>query len=184
MRVRVPKILEDVVQKNPDYAPRVKAAVESLAASIRSNAPLPELPFPAPDEAEWLGAIEKAGWLSSTWFVAECYVYRCLLSAVRYWETGRDPFAPAKRAELAGSGLWEGIAAALEAEPTALRDRVMALLGRALWGNRVDLSYAVGSAFGAHGAAEDLLVDDRAWAADALLAQGGDVHIVTDNTGS
>jgi hypothetical protein len=54
----------------------------------------------------------------------------------------------------------------------------------ALWGNRVDLSYAVGTAFGAHGQSEDLLVDDRAFAADKLLAKGGDVHIVADNTGS
>src|SRR5439155_20193336 len=56
-------------------------------------------------------------------------------------------------------------------------------LGRALWGNRVDLSYAVGSAFGAHGATDDLLVDDGDWAASALVS-ARDVHVVTDNTGS
>jgi hypothetical protein len=184
MRVRVPKILEDVVRQNDDYAPAVKRSIEALAEAIRTNAQLPPLSFPSPDEAEWAGEIERAGWLASTWFVAECYVYRCLMACVRYWETSRDPFAPAKRDELAGDGLWRGLAAALDVEPSDPRDRVNALLGGALWGNRVDLSYAVGSAFGAHGAAEDLLADDRSWAADALLAPGADVHVVTDNTGS
>jgi hypothetical protein len=184
MRVRVPKILEEVVRRNADYAPAVKGAVEALAEAIRSNALLPPLAFPAPDEGEWLGEIEQAGWLASTWFMAECYAYRCLASAVRYWETSRDPFAPAKRDELASDGLWQGLVAALGAEPPDARDRVHALVGGALWGNRVDLSYAVGSAFGARGEAEDLLVDDRAWAVDALLATGADVHVVTDNTGS
>jgi hypothetical protein len=116
--------------------------------------------------------------------VAECYVYRCLMAAVRYWETSRDPFAPAKQAELASQSLWDGLGTALAAQPADPRDRMHALLAFALWGNRVDLSYAVGSAFGAHGAADDLLVDDRARAVDALLTLAGDVHVVTDNTGS
>jgi hypothetical protein len=59
-----------------------------------------------------------------------------------------------------------------------------ALLLAALWGNRVDLSYAVGVAFGAAGERDDLLADDSARAAMQLLARDGDVHIVTDNTGS
>ena len=63
-------------------------------------------------------------------------------------------------------------------------ERLHALLGRALWGNRVDLSYAVGVAFGAHGEKDDLLSDDRAWAVPKLLAPKGDVHLVADNTGS
>ena len=89
MRVRVPKILEEVLRLNADYAPSIRRDVQALADSIRSNAPIPPLAFPAPDEAEWAGELEDAGWLASTWFVAECYVYRCLMSAVRYWETSR-----------------------------------------------------------------------------------------------
>jgi hypothetical protein len=183
MRVRVPKILEEVLHRN-EYAPSIRRAVEVLAESIRANGSIPPLSFPAPDEAEWAGELTNEGWLASTWFVAECYVYRCLMAAVRYWETSRDPFAPAKEAELAGEGLWKALSASLEPEPADAREKVVALMGRALWGNRVDLSYAVGSAFGAHGADDDWLVDDRVWAAGALLTPGGDVHVVADNTGS
>ena len=86
--------------------------------------------------------------------------------------------------ELASDNLWSGLEAAL-APPFAKPDeRVASLLARALWGNRVDLSYAVGSAFGREGEAADLLVDDRAWASERLVRPGGDVHIVADNTGS
>jgi hypothetical protein len=185
MSVRVPKILEDVARDNPDYAPSVQRAILALAEEIRSNRSIPPLAFPAPDEAEWTNAFEAAvTWLAASWFPAECYVYRCLLAATRYWETWRDPFAPAKRAELSNARLWDAVRAALDAEPSDPEARVRALLVRALWGNRVDLSYAVGAAFGAHGEAADLLVDDGGWAAHALLARGGDVHLVTDNTGS
>lgn len=58
------------------------------------------------------------------------------------------------------------------------------MLRGALWGNRVDLSYAVGVAFGAAGDGADLLCDDSARAADRLLVPRGDVHLVTDNMGS
>jgi hypothetical protein len=106
------------------------------------------------------------------------------MAAVRYWETGRDPFAPAKRNELAGERPWEGLDAALAVVALAPEERLYALLGRALWGNRVDLSYAVGVAFGAQGDTDDLLSDDRAWAVPKLLSPRGNVHLVADNTGS
>src|SRR5258708_6753498 len=183
MSVRVPKILEEVVERNPDYPREIQQATRALADSIRRSESLPPLGFPAPDEDEW-SDIGPRTWLATNWFFAECFVYRCLVAAVRYWETGRDPFAPTKRAELAGPGLWTALDAALDRANEAPHDRVAALLGLALWGNRVDLSYAVGTAFGAHGQSEDLLVDDRVFVADKLLAKGGDVHIVADNTGS
>ena len=31
------------------------------------------------------------------------------MSAVRYWERGRDPFAPIKRRELESEALWHGL---------------------------------------------------------------------------
>jgi len=187
MSVRVPKILEEVGARNPDYPAFIQQAIARLRDDIRGDAQLPGLGFPAPDAGEWepaLAARPGATWLATDWFFAECYVYRCLMTAVRYWETGRDPFAPAKHEELAGDSLWRAVDQALLDQPAATEDDVRALLHRALWGNRVDLSYAVGVAFGAAGEGEDLLADDSARAARQLLRPDGDVHIVTDNTGS
>ena len=188
MSVRVPKILEEVSVRNPDYPPSVHQAVARLRDEIRADAPLPALDLPAPDAAEWEEALADrpgATWLATDWFFAECYVYRCLMIAVRHWETGRDPFTPAKREELASEALWRGVEGALAIELAAPSGPdLRPLLLRALWGNRVDLSYAVGVAFGAAGEHDDLLVDDSARAADQLRIPGGDVHVVTDNTGS
>jgi hypothetical protein len=183
MRVRVPEILAGVVRDNPDYARSVITAVTALGDAIRSDAPLMPLTFPAPDEAEWKGVVDRGTWLATEWFSAECYVYRCLMSVVRYWETGRDPFLPAKRRELEDDGLWDMVGKALDFARSDVQEAVTTLLGFALWGNRGDLSYAVGKAFGAHGAAADLLVDDRDLAVRDLLTPGGDIHIVADNTG-
>ena len=131
--------------------------------------------LPAPDMATWgpeLEARPGATWLGTEWFFAECYVYRCLMTAVRYWETGRDPFAPAKSAELASDELWERVSVAHDGSQGAPADqRLVRLLGASAWGNRVDLSYAVGVAFGAEGEAGDLLCDDREWAVSRLIVE-------------
>ena len=199
MSVRVPKILEEVTARNPDYPPALHAAIARLRDEIRGDARLPALAFPAPDAGEWEAALEAhAGetWLGTDWFFVECYVYRCLMTAIRYWEDGRDPFAPAKRDELASQALWQGVDAALTpaldiaggaaqgGDTDDDRRVLLALLARSLWGNRVDLSYAVGVAFGAAGMSDDLLCDDREPAVTQLLAPRGHVHIVADNTGS
>lgn len=183
MKVRVPKILDDVLAENPDYPPAIRDAVHRLRDDIRNDAPLPPVAFPAPDAHEWEPLPEGATWLRAVWFLAENYVYRCLMNAVRYWETGRDPFAPFKRRELESAALWQEVDAV--AGKTGQGDeRLFSLLDLALWGNRVDLSYAVGTAFGRAGHRDDLLCDDRARVVPELLEPRGDVHIVADNTGS
>jgi hypothetical protein len=193
MEVRVPKILDEVVLRNPDFPASMRDAVHRLRDDIRADALLPPLGFPAPDDAEWADGLARRGdgatskgdsWLGADWFFAECYVYRCLMDRVRYWETARDPFAPAKAEEISGERPWKVIEAVEALGDASDEDRLHALLGLALWGNRVDLSYAVGVAFGGAGEADDLLVDDRSWAVPRLLSRGGDVHLVADNTGS
>ena len=187
MSVRVPKILEEVSARNPDYPQSVHDSIARLRDDVRADGPLPPLGFPAPDAGEWQAALDgHAGetWLATAWFFAENYVYRCLMTAVRHWENGRDPFAPAKQEELAGAALWQGLQRALGLAVASDSERIAALLVGALWGNRVDLSYAVGVAFGAAGDSADLLCDDSARAAEQLLLPGGDVHLVTDNMGS
>lgn len=192
MSVRVPKILEEVSARNPDYPAGIHRAITRLGQDIRDDARLPPLESAAPGvDDEWEPALAaRAGdtWLDTDWFFAECYAYRCLMSAVRYWETGRDPFAPAKAAELASDSFAQLVAhtatdAAPRAQSSAPR-RLRELLVAATWGNRVDLSYTVGVAFGAVGHQDDLLADDGAAATGALLNDPSDVHVVADNAGS
>lgn len=183
MTVRVPKILDDVRQENADYPAATLDAVARLRDEIRGDAPLPPLGFPAPDAAEWQPEPRTQTWLQTEWFLAENYLYRSLMAAVRYWERGRDPFAPVKRRELASEALWQGVEAVV-GHAAKGDELVHALLDLSLWGNRVDLSYAVGTAFGRAGETHDLLCDDRGRAVPELLRKGGDVHIVADNTGS
>ncbi len=182
MAVRVPKILDDVREANADYPAAVLDAVARLRDEIRGDAHLPSLGFPAPDAREW-SSVGTQTWLRTEWFFAENYAYRSLMAAVRYWERGRDPFAPVKRRELASDALWQGVEAV--ALHTATGDELVhALLDLSLWGNRVDLSYAVGTTFGRAGESHDLLCDDRERAVAELFQPGGDVHLVADNTGS
>ncbi len=183
MQVRVPQILRDAVARNPDYSLAIRDAIARLAASIEDDRPLPAPRAPAPDVVAWTTAHARhAGetWLDAEWFHAELAVYRELAVAARFWETGRDPFAPAKAEEVASDRLWTRLATAL-ATPGSRQERLGGLLDACLWGNRVDLSYAVAAA--RDGKDEDLLVDDR-MAAAACLAQGRRVDVVADNTGT
>ena len=183
MTVRVPKILDDVREENADYLAAVLDAIARLRDDIRGDARVPPLGFPSPDAHEWAPGPGAATWLHTEWFFAECYLYRSLMTAVRYWERGRDPFAPVKRRELGSDALWEGLQAVV-AHPARGDELVYALLDLSLWGNRVDLSYGVGTAFGRAGQSHDLLCDDRGRAVAELLRGRGDVHLVADNTGS
>jgi Damage-control phosphatase ARMT1-like domain len=184
MKVRVPKIARDTIERNGDYPPAVKRAVERLAADIEGDAPLPRPRPPAPDVVAWTEAhAERAieTWLTTEWFHAELAFYRELVAGCRFWETDRDPFRPAKEEELASETLWERLEAAL-ARPGSREERVFALLDDALWANRVDLSYSVGTA---HARVDsDLLADERATAVPRLVRPGASVHVVLDNTGT
>jgi hypothetical protein len=183
MTVRVPKILDDVRHENPEYPVAVLDAVARLRDDIRSDARVPMLGFPAPDANEWQPEPGAQTWLRTEWFFAENYLYRSLMAAVRYWERGRDPFAPVKRRELASEALWQGVEA-VAGHAARGEELLHALLDLSLWGNRVDLSYAVGTAFGRAGESHDLLCDDRPRAVAELLRPSGNVHLVVDNTGS
>lgn len=184
MQVRVPRIVRDVVERNPDYPGPVTEALEQLAREIETDAPLPAPRGPAPDLEAWTAAhAEHAGesWLHAEWFHAELAVYREIASRCRFWETDRDPFAPAKTEELEGDRPWSRLAAALASEGSRA-ERVAVLLDECLWANRVDLSYAVAASRGRE--ADDLLVDERGPAASRLTRAGAHVHVVADNTGA
>jgi len=185
MEVRVPRIARDLLEKNPTLAPASRDAVERLARSIEEDAPLPAPRGPAPDVEAWTSAhTEHASerWLAAEWFHAELAFYRELAHACRFWETDRDPFAPAKDEELAAERPWSRLEQAL-ARPGARDERITEMLDACLWGNRVDLSYTVGAARD-HRHDDDLLVDERASAIPLLVRPGARVHVVADNAGT
>ena len=185
MEVRVPRLARDLLEKNPTLAPGSRDAVERLARSIEENAPLPTPRAPAPDVEAWTAAhAEHAAerWLAAEWFHAELAFYREIAHACRFWETGRDPFGPAKDEELAGERPWSRLELALDRSGTR-DERILALLDACLWGNRVDLSYTVAASRDQRHD-EDLLVDDRAAALPRLVRPGAHVHLVADNAGT
>jgi len=188
MRVRVPDTLRRVLDANPDYPPAIREALLRLRDAIAGDAALPALALPAPDYEDWTAVLAPhrgETWHHTTWFVAETYAYRLILEAVRWWETGRDPFLPIKLEEESSADLWTMTAEALEANGPALPpdERLGRLLISALWGNRMDLSFPWSMAHGTEAAHDDLLVDDSGAVVAHLLAAPGPVHLVLDNYG-
>jgi uncharacterized protein with ATP-grasp and redox domains len=181
MKVRVPKIIEETQALNPDYPAPIQQALTELRESIESDRPIPMIELPAPDYEEWAELYKPhAGetWLHSDWFFAEIYFYRLFIQAVRWWETGRDPFAPKKEEEISSAALWEFLELALA------ETNLAALLQYTLWGNRIDLSYAAARAHGRTWKAEDLIADDSAKVTAYLSSNHEPVHFIADNAGT
>jgi uncharacterized protein with ATP-grasp and redox domains len=186
MHERVPRIARDALDRNPDYPVATKAAIERLADEIEHNASLPSPRFPAPDVSAWSAAHAEHAhetWLDAEWFHAELAFYRELAHACRFWETGRDPFAPVKQEELSDARPWSRLEAALALASGAREQRIATLLEACLWGNRVDLSYTVAASRN-HREDGDLLVDERAAALAFFSRSGARVHVVADNAGT
>ncbi|MDZ4769853.1 MAG: damage-control phosphatase ARMT1 family protein [Chloroflexota bacterium] len=181
--VRLPSIARDTITRNPDYPPRIVNALETLARDLESDAPIRRI-----DDALWAPLLDRfAGdtWLHTEWFFAEVYFYRLIIEAVEWETTHRDPFAPHKLEELESAALRQAIFAASEAMPVSAADRLADRLLRSMWGNRIDLSLKEVAAHGSHGAADDVLIDDRAAVIAHLLAhRGGVVHVIADNAGT
>jgi len=185
MKERVPRIARDVIDRNRDYPPAVKDAIERLARDIETDAPLRTPLPPGPDVGAWATEHSRRvgeTWLATEWFYAELAFYRELLRESRFWETGRDPFEPHKEEELASEALWSRLEGALAAGDGD-EDRIAALLDACLWGNRVDLSYSV-AASRTQREDDDLLVDERQAAMPLLSRPGANIHLVADNTGT
>jgi hypothetical protein len=192
MSIRVPGIIRDIMHRNPDYAPVIAEALEKLAVELEQDHLIKLFQPPAPDYDDWAAQIEphiSATWQNSEWFFAEVYLYRQIIQIVRWWESGRDPFATWKAEELASEALWLALDAALSTQSTTPDDRLAELLLHSLWGNRIDLSLQIAASHGTTWNRDDLLVDNR----EAVLRHlfqpathlaGKVVHIVADNAGS
>jgi hypothetical protein len=185
MDVRIPDILREVINNNPDYPVAITNNLQNLLSAISSGGTIQMLPGDAHDYASWLPQYEEQlnsyqpfNWHACDWFFAETFAYRSLMEAVRYIETGRDPFAPTKREELDSGALWN-----LLEEAIAVKDDLSALLSFALWGNRIDLSYAPSREHGTAINDDNILVDDRKETL-ALLDDISHIHIILDNFGT
>ena len=181
MKVRVPNIIRETQKLNPDYSEAIHEALDRLRFNIERDAPIP--PIDDPVWAALYARHQGETWLNSEWYFAETYFYRLLIEAVRWYKTGRDPFAPKKIAEIKGEALRLALDQALNVPLD--EGRLAELLLNSLWGNRIDLSYAVAAAHGSSWETDDLLVDERQAALDHLLSrEPGEVHIVMDNAGT
>ncbi len=186
IRERLPAILRETRELNPDYPPQVHDAVQHLHDELVGDAAIRLIETPAPDYDDWRVAwlpFRESTWQHCQWFFAEVYTYRLLMEAVRWWESGRDPFAPKKAEEYASAAHWSLLARALDTEGPQ-EERLATLLELLVWGNRIDLSYPVASAHGSEIDADDLLVDERAVYVEHLLRESGEVHVIADNAGS
>ena len=201
MAARIPAILQDTLDLNPDYPTSVKDRLGRLRDDIAAGEAIPTLDAEgASDYRQWLRALRQQQalvdapltWHSSEWFFAETYAYRCLVEATRYFESRRDPFAPKKQTELSSESLWSLLEGALAYDAAAERQVAQAVT-LDLWANRIDLSYAAALERGTDIAPEDLLVDDSAELLQHLYLSAtvpgqmraeGPIYIVADNAGT
>lgn len=187
MKVRVPAIIHEVLALNPDYSPLIQSSLSELADAMANDKPIPMINALSPDYEMWAACYAPyAGntWLNTDWFFAEVYAYRLLMQAVRWWETGRDPFAPKKASEIGSSDLWTLLEKALVRTDETHAENLLRLVHQALWGNRIDLSFAASQAHGTTVDHDDLLVDDSRAVVQHLSSTRGDLHLIADNTGT
>jgi hypothetical protein len=184
MATRVPAILDRVLETNPDFDAKRVAAVRDLARALREGSALPPLASGDPDGgfAAALSTRRGESWLATDWFFAETYAYRQLVERSGFFEDGRDPFLPTKREEYASPAHALSLERGLEVSERG--GELAELLRLALFGNRIDLSFAASRAHGLEADAADLLIDDREAAVRLLRDRSGPVHVILDNAGT
>jgi hypothetical protein len=194
MQVRVPAIVRETNALN-SFGPDIHAALKALAGEIASG-PVRLIQEDTPDKTFWHVAWrDYAGcaWLDAPWYLAESYAYRCILEATRYFQPGPtqgfDPFRVIKLTELEPEVAPRLVDTTLRDLPADVRERFEVLLYASLWGNRIDLSYAVSAQVGRAARLEDeranLLVDDAGRVWDFLRARPRcRVAIIADNSGT
>lgn len=154
---RLPDIVAGIMSANPGLPARTVEALRALEADMRADAPLRRIAPDAPvDENAWDPAwyesylASGATWLSAPWFLVETWAYRQIADVMATTAGGLDPFIPQKKQALQValpaflSTVAPLYAAAVNAGSTSLAEALQALLLRALWGNRADLSLSAG----------------------------------------
>lgn len=144
IKERFPNIVQRVLDEN-ELDETAVDLIQNLLHSIPNGKIRPLLPQTAPDLSLWQTALTPflgMSWLEAPWFVVETYLFRRIVEAVNYFESGLDPFAYQKQRSLNSMMAQVGEDTAVlqkmmeeEAQETHLRW----LLLRDLWGNQVDL---------------------------------------------
>jgi hypothetical protein len=188
MRERVPAIIAEVSRLNPWYPAPVHRALEQLRIDIIHDARIRMCPDTGmPDIYTWAKAWlprRNETWLNSQWFFAEVFVYRHIIETVGWYHNRQDPFEPQKAAELASPTLRERIEISVSGRDLPATERLREAFHNALWGNRIDLSYALAMAHGSAVHDDDLLVDHSDAVIRHLARTPGEIHIVHDNYGT
>lgn len=187
MRERLPEVVQSVIDNNPTYSEAILQELSRLKKDIVRDAPLPS---PEPDWwdfAEWQYHRQQhkgATWLNTEWMFAETYLYRCIMHITRYWEFGCDPFQSIKYQALTEDTVKKVLSAGFSLSGPE-EERFAGFIGLSLWGNRMDLSYKTSMAHGTELLDEDdLLINQTEEAYTTVREKSGDIHLVTDNTGS
>ena len=195
LRRRIPAILQEAIDLNPDFDLPVRRGLDELGTELRSGR-IRELREDAPDVALWNEVSAPyfgRSWLDVPWYWAEAYFYRRLLEATGYFREGRwrgfDPFGAKKRTEWAADAAPAAVEALLAGLPDDPAIRFEQLFHASLWGNRTDLSYMVAAHLGgtanSHAERENLLADDTAATWEWLRAKRPSrIAIMADNTGT
>ncbi len=188
---RHPALIEATRRAYP-YPPEIDAALVRFTDEIMHGAvtPLPSDDSDADDwNQHWNHGYIGRPWTSLPWLQAESYFYRRLLDTVRYFEPGPwrgvDPFAPAKRDDLSASAVDDELASYDRLAGRPVRQRFLAFVQAALWGNRADLGFNVSRpAAAGRAAVSTLVIDDRpAFWEYVLQTPRANIGLIADNAG-
>lgn len=188
---RHPALIQQLCASLP-YSPEQRAALDALVQESRFGV-VQEPAAEGPGRQSWLawGQLYFGHpWRDVPFLWAESYFYRRLLEAVDFFAPGPwqgvDPFASLKAAELRDPALEPDFAWLDNLNDAGQRESFNALLLAALYGNRADLGFRLGSSAGQlqNGRHEQLISDDSAKVWSYLSDHAPlSIIIVLDNAG-
>ena len=182
--------LAKVIEVNRDFPASVVANLVHLGEVIAGNRPINELvprEWDAQRWAELIAPYRHDTWHDTDWFFAETWAFRLLLSQTRYFGTLHDPFSPLKMREIATGAPFAPIRRYMtEFFRLPDEEKLEKSLELCMWGNRADISFAMGESLETGGLESDelLLINHRKAAVETLLNATAPVHIILDNSGA
>lgn len=182
---RHPKLVDSLVDVLP-YGPTEHAGLQRLLTESIAGAMEP-LTEDTPDREQWqIWGEDFWGkpWSEVPFLWAESYFYRRLLEATGYFKPGPwhgiDPFAPAKKTELASPTVADQLNALRDLAPLTDEQKNERLLSASLWGNRADLGFRLTTSITTE--PTGLLVDEQHLLWSTLTkADHPTLHLVADN---